>query len=116
VVDGVDRLRDAVLLDHEIVLVQTEDLVAATVGDHRVEKDEVDVDFLAVPGRLLLRHRRAGGEQEGEGNALEHGTSFLHGKRIPVIPSSRAARRARDPPGSGMAAPSAWFDRPAETA
>src|SRR5205807_10002973 len=69
VVDRVDRLLDAVFLEHEVVLVEAEDLMAAGVGDDGVDQHGVDLDLL-TEWRLLLRGQRQRQESEEDCRAF----------------------------------------------
>src|SRR5207247_7217608 len=62
VVDRLDRLRNAIFGDQEIVSIQAEDLIAARISHHGVDEDHIDID-LFTELRLLLREC-AGGEEK----------------------------------------------------
>ena len=58
VFDGLDRLWHAVLAHDEVILVETEDLMAAGVGHDRIDEDEIDFEVLAEFRRLLRDERQ----------------------------------------------------------
>ena len=74
VVDRLDRLRNAIFGDQEIVSIQAEDLIAARIGHHGVDEDHIDID-LFTELRLLLREG-AGGEEKTNCELFEHGYSL----------------------------------------
>ncbi|PYQ46901.1 MAG: hypothetical protein DMF59_20330 [Acidobacteria bacterium] len=65
-------------------------MIAAGIGDDGIEEHQIHIDFFTVL-RGLLRQNSGRSEEECEGDAFDHGHSFLSRKR--TLNLSKSSRK-----------------------